>query len=63
MGGSCIHISALLFRVEAANRTGMTNPACTSKPCAWSQPSAKTVIKPTKIMDMDWKAAKLNKGT
>ncbi|XP_020624114.1 uncharacterized protein LOC110061621, partial [Orbicella faveolata] len=30
---SYIHITALLFRVEAANRSGMTNPACTSRQC------------------------------
>ncbi|XP_067028284.1 uncharacterized protein [Acropora muricata] len=63
MSGSCIHVTALVFRIEAANRTGMTNPACTSKQCLWNKPADKTVIKPAKIIDMDWKAAKLNKGT
>ena len=62
MSSSCIHITALLFRVEAANRSGMTNPACTSRPCVWNIPSEKTVIKPTKIADMNWKSSKLNKG-
>ena len=40
----------------------MTNPACTSKQCVWNKPADKTVIKPAKIIDRDWKAAKLNKG-
>ena len=62
MSSSCIHITALLFRVEAANRSGMTNPACTSRQCVWNVPSEKTVIKPTKIADMNWKSSKLNKG-
>ena len=62
MSSSCIHIRALLFRVEAANRSGMTNPACTSRQCMWNVPSEKTVIKPTKIADMNWKSSKLNKG-
>ena len=62
MSSSCIHITALLFRVEAANRSGMTNPAYTSRQCVWNVPSEKTVIKPTKIADMNWKSSKLNKG-
>ena len=62
MSSSCIHITALLFRVEAANRSGITNPACTSRQCVWNVPSEKTVIKPTKIADMSWKSSKLNKG-
>ena len=39
MSSSCIHITALLFGVEAANRSGMTNPACTSRQCVWNVPS------------------------
>lgn len=63
MSGSCIHVMALLFRIEAANRNGMTNPACTSKECVWNVPIGnKTVIKPSRICDMEWKASKLNKG-
>ena len=62
MSSSCIHITALLFRVEAANRSGMTNAACTSRLRVWNVPSEKTVIKPTKIADMNWKSSKLNKG-
>lgn len=61
MSSSCIHITALLFRVEAANRSGMTNPACTSRLCVWNVPPEKTVIKPKKIADMNWKSSKLNK--
>ncbi|XP_066023281.1 uncharacterized protein [Pocillopora verrucosa] len=64
MSGSCIHVMALLFRIEAANRNGMTNPACTSKECVWNVPIGnKTVIKPSRICDMEWKASKLNKET
>ena len=63
MSSSCIHITALLFRVEAANRSGMTNPTCISRQCVWNVQSEKTVIKPTKIADMSWKSSKLNKGS
>ena len=33
MSQSCNHVAALLFRVEAAVRLGLTNPSCTTKPC------------------------------
>ena len=42
MSSPCIHITALLFKVEAVNRSGMTNPACTSRQCVWNVPSEKT---------------------
>ncbi|KAK3755143.1 hypothetical protein QZH41_020564 [Actinostola sp. cb2023] len=61
MSSSCIHVTALLFRVEAANRNGLTNPACTSKQCVWNVPADKTVVQPKRICDMDWKTSKLNK--
>lgn len=62
MISSCILVTALLFRVEAANRNGLTNPACTSKHCVWNVPAEKTVVQPKRIRDMDWKVSKLNKG-
>ena len=62
MSSSCIHVTALLFRIEAANKSGQTNPACTSRECVWTVPAGKTVVTPQKICDMTWKASKLNKG-
>ena len=35
MSGMCNHAAALLFRVEAAVRLGLTNPSCTTKSCEW----------------------------
>jgi len=32
---TCNHIAAVLFRIEAAMRLGLSNPACTTKPCEW----------------------------
>ncbi|KAK2571499.1 hypothetical protein P5673_004103 [Acropora cervicornis] len=61
MSTSCIHVTALLFRIEAANRNGRTNPACTSKECVWTVPADKTVVQPKQISDMVWTASKLNK--
>ena len=52
---TCNHVAAILFRIEAAVRMGLTNPFCTSKPCEWLPSNA--VVKPTKI-----KVLKLSRG-
>lgn len=62
LGGSCVHITAMFFRIEAAVRAGFNNPACTSKPCSWTVPAQKTQIEPLRVKDMTFKAAKFNKG-
>ena len=51
MSETCNHVVALLFRVEAAVRLGLPNPACTTKPCEWL--SNRKVVKPLKIKDME----------
>ncbi|XP_070550367.1 uncharacterized protein [Ptychodera flava] len=61
LGCSCIHVTAMFFRIEAAVRTGQTNFACTSKLCQWNIPKGKTKIKPMRVRDMNFKAAKFNK--
>ena len=38
--GSCNHVTAMLFRVEAAVSSGITKPTCTSKLSAWNVPAA-----------------------
>ena len=63
MSTSCIHVTALLFRIEAANRNGLTKPACTSKECVRIVPADKTAVQPKQISEMVWKASKLNKGS
>ena len=50
------------MHVTAANRNGLTNPACTSRPCVWNVPVERTSVQPTRICDMDFKASKLNKS-
>ncbi|XP_070557252.1 uncharacterized protein [Ptychodera flava] len=62
LGCSCIHITAMFFRVEAAVRTGQTNVACTSKLCQWNIPAKKTHIEPLRVKDMDFKVSKFSKG-
>ena len=49
--GTCNHVTAMLFRVEAAVSSGLTKPTCTGKLCAWNVPKgSKTqlVMKPLK---------------
>lgn len=50
MGQTCNHVAALMFRVESANKLGLTS--CTSLPCQWKVPSATTEIVPVKIKDL-----------
>ena len=52
MGSTCNHVVAALFRVEAAMRLGLSNPACTTKACEWL-PNRKDV-QPMKIRDMNF---------
>ena len=47
--GSCNHVAGLLFRVEAAVLTGLSNPTCTSVSAAWNIPSTKKQIMPDEI--------------
>ena len=52
MGETCNHIAAAMFRVEAAVRTGLTNPSCTSSVNEWL-PRRKD-IEPAKIKDLNF---------
>ena len=51
MGSSCNHIAAALFRMEAAMKLGLCNPACTTQPCKWLP--NRTEVQPSKIKDMN----------
>jgi len=51
MGSTCNHVAAALFRIEAAMRLGLSNPACTTKPCEWL-PNRK-YIAPCQVKDMN----------
>jgi len=50
MGQTCNHVAAAMYRVEAAVRNGLTNPACTSSSNEWL-PNRK-VIAPSKISSL-----------
>ena len=49
---TCNHVAAALFRIEAAVRLGLTNPACTSSSSEWL-PNRQEVI-PSKIKDISF---------
>ena len=52
MSQTCNHIAAALYRVEAAVRSRLINPSCTSKPNEWL-PSSKIFSNiPAKIKDL-----------
>lgn len=59
MSGTCNHVAAMLFRIEAAVRLGLTNPSCTSKSCEWL-PNRKDV-KPEKIKNLSFKRDEFGK--
>ena len=51
--GTCNHIVAMFFRIEAAVASGQTRPAKTSVGCQWDIPSGnKVVLKATKAEDL-----------
>ena len=51
LGESYSNIGALLFRLQAAVRTGFTKKSCTDVACTWNQVFVKK-IKPDKIADI-----------
>lgn len=50
---SCNHVAGLLFRVEAAVKSGLTNPTCTSEKATWVIPASKTAVSLTPISSLD----------
>ena len=49
---TCNHIAASLFRIEAAVRNGLTNPACTSEKSEWLPNRGE--VAPQKVADMNF---------
>ncbi|XP_033758099.1 uncharacterized protein LOC117340448 [Pecten maximus] len=59
LGQTCNHIAGLLFRVEAANKMGVTS--CTSAPCSWNIPGmGKKIVQPLQVKDMQLTKTKHN---
>ena len=51
MSQTCNHVASALFRIEAAVRLGLTNPACTSIPSEWLPNRKEVTWKKVKNMD------------
>ena len=52
MSETCNHVAAAMFRIEAAVRLGLRNPACTSSTNEWF-PCHKEVA-PVKVKNMNF---------
>ena len=52
LGQTCNHVAGLLFRVEAANKLGVT--ASTSSTCAWNVPSMDRKLQPSLLREMEF---------
>ena len=59
MSQTCNHVAAALFRMEAAARTGLTNPSCTEKSCQWF-PNRKKV-QPMRLKDINFSRSDFGK--
>ena len=59
--GTCNHVAAVLFRVEAAVRQGLVRQYCTSLPCSWVIPKTKTTAEPARTSDIVFKQEKYGK--
>lgn len=44
MGETCSHVAAVLYKIEAAVRIGLTSTAPTDLPCQWNQTFTKSII-------------------
>ena len=64
-GGEIInHIVGMLFRIESAVTTGVTNPSKTSLPCQWTVPSGQKIdLKPTMAEELFFSKQKYTTNT
>ncbi|XP_046576305.1 uncharacterized protein LOC124284273 [Haliotis rubra] len=51
LGEVCSHVAALLFKVDAAVRAGLTSKACTSEACKWNAAYRKE-LQPTPLCEV-----------
>lgn len=59
LGQTCNHVAGLLFRIESANKLGLTS--CTSGTCIWVKPSEKK-LQPAQIKNMNFKKSRHGKS-
>ena len=61
LGETCSHVAAVLYKIEAAVRIGMTNVTPTDLPCQWNQTFTKT-IDGARVKDIDIYSSKAKKN-
>ena len=52
LGETCSHVAAILYKVEAAVRHGLTSQICTDIPCRWNQTFKESSVQPAPISDI-----------
>ncbi|XP_078591815.1 uncharacterized protein LOC144870918 [Branchiostoma floridae x Branchiostoma japonicum] len=62
LGASCNHVAGVLFKMDHAWTTGITNKSCTSKPVEWTKPRKTASTDAHKVNDMEWWSPKWSKG-
>jgi len=62
MSQTCNHIAAMLFKIEAAYKLGISNPSCTSLECVWNAPTKKSGALNIKLQDMNFSKPTHSKG-
>ncbi|KAJ8308626.1 hypothetical protein KUTeg_013500, partial [Tegillarca granosa] len=61
LGQTCNHVAGLLFRLEAANKLGLST--CTSLPCTWDIPCSRSInIEPKLVSEIIIKKSRHGKG-
>ncbi|KAJ8319444.1 hypothetical protein KUTeg_004535 [Tegillarca granosa] len=62
LGQTCNHVAGLLFRLEAANKLGLST--CTSLPCTWDIPCSRSInIEPKLVSEIIIKKSRHGKAT
>ncbi|XP_019625005.1 PREDICTED: uncharacterized protein LOC109470485 [Branchiostoma belcheri] len=62
LGSTCNHVAGVLFKMDHAWATGVTNKSCTSKPAEWTKPRKNANTDARKIKDMEWRSPNWSKG-
>ena len=62
MSQTCNHVAAMLFKIEAAYKLGISNPACTSSACAWNTPTTKVTASNIPLQEMNFSKPSHAKG-
>ena len=63
LGSTCNHVAAVLFKIDWAWKSGITNKSCTSRPCTWNEFGAKgKVLDLQPVSELEWRKPHYGKG-